>query len=132
MEQAEAQASPHQFVYPSEADLLTKVETVAQKIYGAERVSASDGIKKKLDRWSKEYPGMPVCIAKTQSSFSTEASKRGAPTGHVVEIKEVRLAAGAGFVVAVCGEIMTMPGLPKVPASAAIDVSEDGTITGLF
>lgn len=130
--QAEAQAAPHQFVYPSEADLLTKIETVAQRIYGAARVGATDGIKKKLDRWSKEYPGMPVCIAKTQSSFSTDASKRGAPEGHVVEIKEVRLAAGAGFVVAVCGEVMTMPGLPKVPASAAIDVTDDGTITGLF
>merc|ERR1712100_357293 len=84
----ESQASPFKFVYPNTPDLtlFQKIETIAQKIYRAEKITASDGIKKKLDRWSKEYPLMPVCIAKTQSSFSTDASKRGAPSGHVVEV----------------------------------------------
>jgi len=129
---AEAQASPYSLVYPSEADLFTKIEMVAVKVYGAAKVTSSEGVRKKLDRWTKDYPGMPVCIAKTQSSFATDASKRGAPEGHVVEVREVRVACGAGFVVAVCGDIMTMPGLPKAPSAEAIDVSEDGVITGLF
>jgi len=132
VQQAEAQVSPFSFVYPSEDPLLKKIEAIVTKIYGASGVEVSEGVRKKLDKWSKEYPGMPVCIAKTQSSFSTDATKRGAPEHHKVEVREVRLAAGAGFVVAICGEIMTMPGLPKAPASDKIDVAEDGTISGLF
>lgn len=128
----EGNTSPFRFVYPSEADLWTKIKTVAQKIYCAADISANEGLRKRLDKLSKLYPGFPVCIAKTQSSFSTDANKRGAPSGHIVEIKEVRVAAGAGFIVAVCGDIMTMPGLPKVPAAEAIDVQPDGRIIGLF
>eukprot|EP00440_Ansanella_granifera_P059096 gb/GFBE01064056.1/.p1 GENE.gb/GFBE01064056.1/~~gb/GFBE01064056.1/.p1 ORF type:complete len:562 (+),score=159.15 gb/GFBE01064056.1/:1-1686(+) len=128
----EGSTSPMKFVYPSEADLWTKVKTVAQKIYGAADIASSEGVKKKLDRLSKDYPGFPVCIAKTQSSFSTDASKRGAPSGHVVEIKEVRLAAGAGFVVCIAGDIMTMPGLPKAPSAEVVDVTPEGKIIGLF
>jgi len=128
----EGNSSPLKFVYPSEDSLWDKVKTVATKIYGAADITSSDGIKKKLDRLSKEYPGYPVCIAKTQSSFSTDASKRGAPSGHIVEIKEVRLAAGAGFVVCIAGEIMTMPGLPKKPSAEVVDVEPSGRIVGLF
>lgn len=91
-----------------------------------------EGVQKKLDRWSKEYPGLPVCIAKTQMSFTTDASKRGAPEGHDVNIREVKIAAGAGFIVAIAGEIMTMPGLPLCPAACAIDVDPEGKISGLF
>jgi len=129
---AEAQASPHTFVYPAEDSLWQKIEAIATKIYSAKGIDSSAGVKKKLERWSKEFPGMPVCIAKTQSSFSTDASKRGAPEGHLMEIREVSINCGAGFVVAVCGDVMTMPGLPKEPSSEKIDVLDDGTITGLF
>ncbi|CAE8697474.1 unnamed protein product, partial [Polarella glacialis] len=124
--------SPMKFVYPSEDDLWTKIRTVATKIYGASDISSSEGVKKKLATLSKSYPNFPVCIAKTQSSFSTDPTKRGAPSGHVVEIKEVRLAAGAGFVIAICGEIMSMPGLPKHPSAEVVDVMPDGRIVGLF
>jgi len=124
--------NPFKFVYPSEDDLLTKITKVATKIYGAEAVTATDGIKKKLARWSEEFPGMPVCIAKTQVSFSTDASKRGAPSGFKLDIREVRIANGAGFVVAVCGDLMTMPGLPKCPAAESIDITKEGKILGLF
>lgn len=129
---AEGCRVPHTLVYPSDIPYLAKLEAVATKIYGAERVTASEAVLKKLARWTVEFPGMPVCIAKTQSSFSTDPSKRGAPTGHTLEVREVRIANGAGFVVAIAGEVMTMPGLPKVPASEAIDVTDDGKIVGLF
>lgn len=128
----EGNSSPFKFVYPLEDDLWTKIKTIATKIYGAADISASEVLRKRLDKMSKSYPGFPVCIAKTQSSFSTDASKRGAPSGHIVEIKEVRVAAGAGFVVVICGEVMTMPGLPKAPSAEVIDVTEDGRIVGLF
>jgi len=130
--QIEAKTSPFTFVYPAEDDLLTKIQKIATKIYGAEAIGASEGIKKKLANWSKDFPGMPVCIAKTQNSFSTDATKRGAPSGHKVEVKEVRIANGAGFVVAICGDIMTMPGLPTIPSAEAIDIGADGKIVGLF
>lgn len=128
----EANTSPMKFVYPTEDPLWAKIRAVATKIYGARDIDASEGVRKRLDTLSKKYPNFPVCIAKTQSSFSTDASKRGAPSDHAVEIREVRLAAGAGFVVAICGDIMTMPGLPKVPAAEGIDIDATGRIIGLF
>jgi len=124
--------SPMKFVYPSEDDLWTKIEKIATKIYGAAGITSSEAIKKKLDKWSKLYVGFPVCIAKTQMSFSTDPTKRGAPSGHTIEIREVRVANGAGFIVAIAGDMMSMPGLPKEPSSEKIDVLADGRIVGLF
>jgi len=128
----EANTTPFSYIYESEDALIDKIRAIATKIYGAEDISVSDALQRKLATWSKEFPGMPVCMAKTQSSFSTDASVRGAPSGHTVAIREVRIANGAGFVVAICGDMMTMPGLPKVPAAEAIDVDDDGRIVGLF
>lgn len=128
----DANTSSMKFVYPSEADLWSKIQAVCTKIYGASDISASEAVRKRLGILSKTYPSFPVCIAKTQSSFTTDASKRGAPSGHTVEIREVRVAAGAGFVVAICGDIMTMPGLPKAPAAELIDLLPDGRIVGLY
>ncbi len=126
-------SEPHDsFVYPDETSLLKKVEMVATKIYGATEVTADTKVRSRLAELEKEgYGDFPVCIAKTQYSFSTDPSLRGAPSGHSMNIREVRLAAGAGFIVAVCGDIMTMPGLPKVPSSERIDVV-DGQVVGLF
>ncbi len=121
------------FVYEDEATLWDKVVAVATKIYGAAEVTADSKIRAQIDKLQADgYGHYPVCIAKTQYSFSTDPHKRGAPSGHTINIREVRLAAGAEFVVMVCGDIMTMPGLPKVPSSEAIDVGEDGRIVGLF
>jgi len=121
------------FVYEDGHTLWQKAEAVARKIYGADGVSADAKVRAQLQRLQDDGHGrLPVCIAKTQYSFSTDPSLRGAPTGHVLNIREVRLAAGAEFVVLVCGEVMTMPGLPKVPSSAAIDVDDEGRIVGLF
>jgi formate--tetrahydrofolate ligase len=119
-------------LYPADTDLLSKVKAIATKIYGASDVTAPDNIKNRLAKWSKEYPGAPVCIAKTQNSFSQDATKRGAPTGHFLDIRDARFSNGAGFAVVICGDMMTMPGLPKVPAAEAIDVDADGKIVGLF
>lgn len=112
--------------------MLEKIRNIASKVYGAAEVTASPAITARLAKWDKEYPGFPVCVAKTQMSFSTNAALRGAPEGHTVEVREVRVANGAGFVVAICGDMMTMPGLPKHPAAERIDVSHDGIISGLF
>merc|ERR550514_2151592 len=120
------------FVYSDEQPMLEKIRAIATKIYGAKEVKVSDGVRKKLEKWTKEFPAFPVCMAKTQMSFSTDASKRGAPSDHVVEVREVKLANGAGFVVAICGDMMTMPGLPKVPAAERIDITAGGVISGLF
>ena len=110
-----------------------KVKAVATKIYGASEVTADSKIRAQIKKLQEDgYGHYPICIAKTQYSFSTDPLLRGAPTGHVINIREVRLAAGAEFVVMVCGDIMTMPGLPKVPSAAAIDVDESGRIIGLF
>lgn len=124
--------SPLTTVYPPDIELFAKVEAIAKKIYGASEVTAPENIKNRLAKWSKEYPGAPVCIAKTQNSFTTDATKRGAPTGHTLEIRDARFCNGAGFAVVICGDIMTMPGLPKVPAAEAINVDDDGKIVGLF
>ena len=109
------------------------METIAKKIYGASSISAPANVKKQIDELQANgYGGFPVCVAKTQYSFSTDPSLRGAPSNHEIPIREVRLSAGAEFIVMVCGDIMTMPGLPKVPARERIDIDADGNIIGLF
>ncbi len=120
------------FVYDDNQTLLNKIETIATKIYGAAGISASPKITKQLEQWQQDYSHFPICIAKTQMSFSTDPKLRGAPSGHTVEIREVRLANGAGFIVAIAGNMMTMPGLPKSPAAEKIDIDGEGKITGLF
>ena len=130
--QVDSQPGQHAYVYEQSDSLWNKIEAIATKVYGASGISADAKIRQQLDQWSKDHPDYPVCMAKTQMSFSTDAGARGAPQGHTVHIREVRLANGAGFVVAIAGDIMTMPGLPKVPAAEAIDVDESGQITGLF
>ena len=120
------------FVYSSEATLWEKVTAVATKVYGAAEVTADAKVRAKLAELQESgYGHFPICIAKTQYSFSTDAALRGAPSGHSLNIREVRLSAGAEFVVLVCGEIMTMPGLPKIPSSEKIDFV-DGKVVGLF
>jgi len=120
-------------LYDDGLPLFDKINTVATRIYRAEEAVADPSIHAQLARWEDAGFGhLPVCMAKTQYSFSTDPSQLGAPTGHVVHIREVRLAAGAGFVVAICGEVMTMPGLPKVPAAEGIRLTADGEIQGLF
>jgi formate--tetrahydrofolate ligase len=121
------------FAYPDGDTLWTKMKAVATQVYGASDISSSAAVRRQIDSLQQAgYGHYPVCVAKTQYSFSTDAQVRGAPIGHVVDIREVRLAAGAEFVVMVCGDIMTMPGLPKVPAAESIDVDEDGRVSGLF
>ena len=121
------------FVYEDGASLWDKMKTIATKIYGAADITADSKVRTQIKKLQESgYGHYPVCVAKTQYSFSTDPQLRGAPSGHVVNIREVRLAAGAEFVVMVCGDIMTMPGLPKVPSACAIDVTDDGKITGLF
>ncbi len=120
-------------LYDDGLSLFEKINTVATRVYRAEEAIADPGVHAQLERWEKAgYGALPVCMAKTQYSFSTDPAKLGAPTGHVVPVREVRLSAGAGFVVAICGEIMTMPGLPRVPAAEAIRFGADGEIEGLF
>ena len=124
---------PIQYTYPLEASLREKIEAVAGKIYRADGVDYSPAAAKTLDELTAMgYGDLPVCIAKTQYSFSDNAALKAAPTGFRMNVREVRLAAGAGFVVVICGSIMTMPGLPKTPAAVSIDVTDDGRITGLF
>ena len=132
LEAIEAGEGEMQFVYADELSLADKAEAIATKVYGAAGVTFDSKAAKRLAQIEADgYSGLPVCMAKTQSSFSTDATRRGAPTGHTVNIREVRLAAGAGFVVMVTGDIMTMPGLPRVPASDHIDIDENGNIVGL-
>ena len=120
-------------LYGDELSLFEKIETVAKRIYRADEVLADGKIRKQLKEWEEAgYGHLPVCMAKTQYSFTTDPNRRGAPTGHSVPVREVRLSAGAGFVVVICGEIMTMPGLPRVPASEQIMLNESGEIEGLF
>ena len=120
-------------LYPDDLPLLEKVRAIVRRIYRAEDVVANKSIRTQLHNWEHAgYGNFPVCMAKTPYSFSSDPKLRGAPTGHTVPIREVRLSAGAGFVVAICGQAMTMPGLPRVPAAEAIGLSEDGQIEGLF
>jgi formate--tetrahydrofolate ligase len=125
--------SNFKFVYPDEMPLWDKMKTIATKIYGASDIAADNKIRGQIKRLQDDgYGHYPVCVAKTQYSFSTDAALRGAPSNHIVTIREVRLAAGAEFIVMVCGDVMTMPGLPKVPSAVAIDVDDNGKIVGLF
>jgi len=127
--------SPSQYVplYPSEMPLFEKIETIAKRIYRAEEVIADAKIRDQLKQWEAQgYGDLPVCMAKTQYSFTTDPNRRGAPTGHSLPIREVRLSAGAGFVVVICGDVMTMPGLPRVPSAETIKINENGLIDGLF
>ncbi len=127
------QKSNFKFVYEDDMPLWDKMKTIASKIYGASDITADSKVRGQIKRLQEEgYGHYPVCVAKTQYSFSTDPQLRGAPSGHVVTIREVRLAAGAEFIVMVCGDIMTMPGLPKVPSANAIDVDDNGKIIGLF
>ncbi len=120
-------------LYSDEMSLFGKIETIAKRIYRADEVLADAKIRNQLKEWETAgYGNLPVCMAKTQYSFTTDPNLRGAPTGHAVPVREVRLSAGAGFVVVICGEIMTMPGLPSKPASESIMLNETGQIEGLF
>ena len=120
-------------IYPDDLTLWEKIEVVAARIYRADRVTATKAVRQQLSRWRKAGFGhLPVCMAKTQSSFSTDPERLGAPVDHEVHVREVRLSAGAGFVVAVCGDILTMPGLPRHPAAERIGLTADGDIDGLF
>ncbi|MEO0371998.1 MAG: formate--tetrahydrofolate ligase [Pseudomonadota bacterium] len=133
VETIEAGEGNFQPIYPDEMSLFEKVETIAKKIYRADEVQADKKIRDQLKLWEEQgYGNLPVCMAKTQYSFTTDPNLRGAPTGHSVPVREVRLSAGAGFVVVVCGEIMTMPGLPSKPAAENIHLNETGQIEGLF
>ncbi|WOS61740.1 formate--tetrahydrofolate ligase [Sinorhizobium fredii] len=130
-----ANAGHSQFspLYPDDMPLFHKIETIAKDIYHASEVIADKLVREQLRTWEDQgYGHLPICMAKTQYSFSTDPNLRGAPSGHAVPIREVRLAAGAGFVVVITGEIMTMPGLPKVPSSERIRLNEAGYIEGLF
>jgi formate--tetrahydrofolate ligase len=120
------------YVYDDELPLLGKIEAIATKLYGAAKVSASPKVLSEIKALQANYGQFPICMAKTQMSFSTNPNAKGAPSGHTVEISEVRLANGAGFIVAIAGDMMTMPGLPKIPAAERIDISDDGVISGLF
>ena len=125
-------AEPFQLLYPDDMPLFEKIETVARRIYRAERVETTRAVLNQLKAWEAAGFGkLPVCMAKTQYSFSTDPALLGAPEGHVVRLREVRLSAGAGFVAAICGDIMTMPGLPRHPAAEIMHLNAAGQIEGL-
>jgi formate--tetrahydrofolate ligase len=129
------ETTPSKFkpLYPDEMPLWTKTQTVAREIYAADDIIGDQKVRDRFKELQDQgYGHLPVCIAKTQYSFSTDPEMKGAPTHHEVPLREVRLSAGAEFVVVVCGDIMTRPGLPKVPAATKIDITEDGKIVGLF
>lgn len=120
-------------IYPDDMGLFEKIETIAKRIYRADEVLADKKIRDQLRQWEEQgYGNLPICMAKTQYSFTTDPNLRGAPDNHSLPVREVRLAAGAGFVIAICGEIMTMPGLPSVPSAEAIHINDEGQIDGLF
>ena len=130
---AESGASNFAPLYPDEMPLFQKLESIAKRIYHADEVIADKSIRDQLKTWEAAgYGHLPICVAKTQYSFTTDPTMRGAPTGHTVPVREVRLSAGAGFIVAICGEIMTMPGLPKVPSAEVIRLNDAGHVEGLF
>jgi formate--tetrahydrofolate ligase len=133
VDMAEGGVSNFAPLYPDEMSLFAKIETIAKRIYRAGEVIADKSVRDQLKAWEAAgYGNLPVCMAKTQYSFTTDPTQRGAPEGHTVPVREVRLSAGAGFVVAICGEIMTMPGLPRVPAAETIRINEQGFVEGLF
>ena len=130
---AESGASQFSPLYPDEMKLFDKIDTIVKRIYRGSEAIADKSVRDQLKAWEDAgYGHLPVCMAKTQYSFSTDPNLRGAPTGHTVPIREVRLSAGAGFVVVICGEVMTMPGLPRTPSSEKIFLNEIGQIEGLF
>jgi formate--tetrahydrofolate ligase len=130
IEKSEGKFAP---IYPDEMSLADKINTIATKIYRADAATIDGKILSQLKDWEAQgYGNLPVCMAKTQYSFTTDPERRGAPTGFTIPVREVRLSAGAGFVVAICGEIMTMPGLPRVPSAESIKLNADGDIEGLF
>ena len=121
------------YTYKDDLPLIEKIERVAKKIYRADEVLANKSIRDQLQLWENDgYGNLPICMAKTQYSFTTDPNRRGAPNGHAIPIREVRLSAGAGFIVVICGEVMTMPGLPKVPSAEAIMLNKKGDVEGLF
>ena len=121
------------YTYKDDLPLIEKIEKVAKKIYRADEVLANKTIRDQLQLWENDgYGNLPICMAKTQYSFTTDPNRRGAPNGHAIPIREVRLSAGAGFIVVICGEVMTMPGLPKVPSAEAIMLNKKGDVEGLF
>ena len=129
-ESGEADFAP---LYPDDMRLFDKISTIATSLYGASEVIADKAIRARLDRYEAMGHGdLPVCMAKTQYSFSADPTLMGAPSNHAVPIREVRLSAGAGFVVAICGTMMTMPGLPRKPAAETIHLDADGNVAGLF
>ena len=133
VEIADSNKSQFSTLYPDKMNLFEKIETVCKKIYRADEVVANKAIRDQLKAWEDSgYGDLPVCMAKTQYSFTTDPNKRGAPVGHSIPIREVRLSAGAGFIVVVCGDIMTMPGLPKIPSAENIYLNENSQIEGLF
>ena len=124
--------TPH-FLYPDDMPLWDKLRTVATRIYGAADIVAPAKVRKQIDEWQAQgYGSYPICVAKTAVSFSADPTLLGAPSGHTVNVRDVRLSAGAGFIVMICGDIMTMPGLPKVPSAERIDIGPDGRVVGLF
>ena len=132
VEMTDNNASDFRFLYEDNTPLWEKMKTIATKIYGASDIIADTDIRNQIKKLQESYGHYPVCVAKTQYSFSTDPKLRGAPSDHVVKIREVRLAAGAEFIVMVCGDVMTMPGLPKVPSAENIDIDADGKVMGLF
>ena len=133
VEIAEAGTARFEPLYPDDMRLFDKIDTVVKRIYRGSGAIAEKSVRDQLSAWEADgYGQLPVCMAKTQYSFSTDPNLRGAPTGHSVPVREVRLSAGAGFVVAICGEIMTMPGLPRSPSSERIFLNENGEVEGLF
>jgi len=132
-ELAEGETDGFTTTYPDDMALADKIEAIAKQIYRADGVQIDGKIRAQLHEWEAQgYGHLPVCMAKTQYSFTTDPEVRGAPTGFTIPVREVRLSAGAGFVVAICGEIMTMPGLPRVPSANTIRLNEAGQIEGLF
>jgi formate--tetrahydrofolate ligase len=129
----ESGAADYRPIYPLEMKLADKIRTIAREVYRASDIAIPDAVARKLEAFEAAgFGDVPVCIAKTQYSFTSDPTVMGAPSGHVIPVREVRLSAGAGFVVAVCGDIMTMPGLPRVPAAESIHLGADGEIEGLF
>jgi len=132
VEIVDGHSGKHKYVYEDNASLWEKIEAIATKIYGASGITAPQNVRSQIDKLNEDYGSYPVCIAKTQMSFSADPTVRGAPSGHTVAITEARLASGAGFIVVIAGNMMTMPGLPKIPAAEKIDVDSNGKIVGLF
>jgi len=129
-EKVESQFSP---LYEDKTSLFEKIEIVAKRIYRADEVLANKSVREQLKKWESDgYGNLPICIAKTQYSFTTDPNLIGAPTNHSVPVREVRLCAGAGFIVVICGNIMTMPGLPKVPSAETIRLDKYDNVEGLF